>query len=354
MKSPPFCARPILTAGEGAPSPPPGNPAPAVMAQRRELARHLGRVGPYLLLSDVSDIFLSERGLWVDRGNGSEWERGISVSPAEVRSTAVRLIALGGRHIDEAHPCVDVRLADGIRVHAVLAPIAVSGTEVSIRLPAGCPLTLRGLTAQRFFGDPETGGSERVRALLRRRKNLLISGATGAGKTTLLTALLGEVSPAERIIAVEDVAELGPVHPQFVSLQARQPNLEGEGEISVARLLREALRMRPDRLVLGECRGGEIRELFGALNTGHDGGAGTIHANSLGDVPARLHALGALAGLTERALTMQALSAISAVLHVSREGGHRRLVAIGRFEVSPGDRLKTAVEWRSPEVDREE
>ena len=166
---------------------------------------------------------------------------------------------------------------------------------------------------------------------MRRRENLLITGAAGAGKTTLLAALLAAAPPGERIVTIEDVAELRIDHPHHVRLEARQANLEGAGAIGLARLVREALRMRPDRLVVGECRGEEVRELLTALNTGHDGGAGTVHANSLDDVPARLEALGALAGLGDQALARQVVSAIGLVLHVARGAdGIRRLAGVGR------------------------
>ena len=168
---------------------------------------------------------------------------------------------------------------------------------------------------------------------------MLVTGAGGSGKTTLLGAMLSEAAGAERIVTIEDVAELRIRHPHVVALEARQANAEGAGAIGLEQLVREALRMRPDRLVLGECRGAEVRELLAALNTGHDGGAGTLHANSLDDVPARLEALGALAGLTPEALARQAVSAIDAVLHVERDGCRRRRVAaIGELGLA-GDRL---------------
>jgi pilus assembly protein CpaF len=233
----------------------------------------------------------------------------------------VRLVSLGGRHIDEASPCVDARLEGGIRVHAVLPPISPSGTLLSIRFPS----TVR---------IPVT--DDRLLSLVASRANLLITGAAGSGKTTLLAALLSLAAPTERIVAIEDVAELRVDHPHFVSLEARQANLEGVGEVSLARLLREALRMRPDRLVLGECRGAEVRELLSALNTGHDGGAGTLHANSLADVPARLEALGALAGMSDVAVARQAVSAIGAVIHLVRDGAGRRVQAIGRLTLDRG------------------
>jgi len=181
---------------------------------------------------------------------------------------------------------------------------------------------------------------ETVSDLVARRRNLLITGAGGSGKTTLLAALLSSAAPGDRIIAIEDVGELRVAHPHFVSLEARQANLEGAGYLGLERLVREALRMRPDRLVLGECRGAEIRELLAALNTGHDGGAGTLHANSLEDVPARIEALGALAGMSPTAIARQTVSAIGTVLHLERDRGTRRLSQIGRFELDHRDRLR--------------
>jgi pilus assembly protein CpaF len=263
----------------------------------------------------------------------------LHLAEAEARELAVRLVALGGRHIDEATPCVDTRLHDGIRVHAVLPPISPSGTLISIRIPKLDPFSIESLGAAGFF---DIVPAESVLGLVRSRQNLLITGAGGSGKTTLLSALLGEALPGERIVAIEDVAELRVRHPHFVSLEARQANLEGAGGLDLARLLREALRMRPDRLVLGECRGAEIRELLGALNTGHDGGAGTLHANSLADVPARLEALGALAGLSPTAIARQAVSAIGAVLHVERFGQGRRLAQLGALALDHRDRLVIA------------
>ncbi|WP_309620522.1 TadA family conjugal transfer-associated ATPase [Salinibacterium sp.] len=299
-----------------------------------------GDFGPLaVLLADpsVTDVFVNgAREVWVDRGTGLERQASLGFLETELRDLAVRLVGLGGRHIDEANPCVDTRLHDGIRVHAVLAPISPQGTLLSIRIPHQQPFSLDDLERAGFFS---TVPSSVVRSLVATRQNLLITGAGGSGKTTLLSALLGEAAATERIVAIEDVAELRVRHPHFVALEARQANLEGAGGLGLARLLREALRMRPDRLVLGECRGAEIRELLGALNTGHDGGAGTLHANSLDDVPARLEALGALADLSSTAVARQAVSAIGSVLHIERSDGVRRLVQIGEFSLDHRDRL---------------
>ncbi|MES2170796.1 MAG: TadA family conjugal transfer-associated ATPase [Actinomycetota bacterium] len=288
----------------------------------------------------VTDVFANgARELWCDRGDGLVRESSPWADEAGLRDYAVALIAAGGRHIDEATPCVDVRLHDGIRVHVVLPPVSPAGTLISIRLPRSRHLDLGALEASGLFGAVPRA---LVVDLVERRSNVLITGAAGSGKTTLLSAMLGAAPATDRIIAIEDVSELRPLHPHFISLEARQANLEGAGSIGLTRLVREALRMRPDRLVLGECRGPEIRELLAALNTGHDGGAGTLHANSLADVPARLEALGALAALGPTAIARQAASAIGAVLHVVRSPGGRRLAAVGRLALD--DRGRLAIE----------
>jgi pilus assembly protein CpaF len=303
-------------------------------------ATEFGLLAPLVSDPRVTDVFVNGiEGVWADRGSGLTRVPGYFPSERELRALAVRLVSLGGRHIDEASPCIDARLGDGVRVHAVLPPISTAGTLLSIRLPSIEIATLDRLDTGGFF---DLISRDTVAGLVARRENILITGAGGSGKTTLLCALLGSASSTERIIAIEDVAELRVDHPHFLSLEARQPNLEGAGALGLERLVREALRMRPDRLVLGECRGAEIREMLAALNTGHDGGAGTLHANSLEDVPARLEALGALAGMSPVAIARQTVSAIGTVLHLERAtalGGERRLAQMGTFVLDHRDRL---------------
>lgn len=305
------------------------------------------QLAPLVADPEITDIFVNGPGdVWVDRGagsvraSGSQFEADGGFDEVAIRALAVRLIDLGGRHIDETTPCVDTRLADGIRVHAVLPPVSPRGTLLSIRLPSIRRWRLSQFADHQFFTPQQLGA---LRTLIAERANLLISGAGGSGKTTVLSAILSEAPPAERIVAIEDVSELRVDHPHFISLEARQANLEGAGEIDLTRLVREALRMRPDRLVLGECRGAEIRDLLAALNTGHDGGAGTLHANSLADVPARLEALGALAGMSPTAVARQAVSAIGMVLHLERDAGVRRLAQMGRLVLDGTDRLGVEV-----------
>lgn len=298
-------------------------------------------LGPFVSEEGVSDVFVNPDGsVWCDRGGGAQRVEGIRIPSGEARDLAVRLIALGGRHVDEATPCVDVRVGGGVRVHVVLPPVATGGPAISIRLQPERPLGFDELAADSFFS---VVGADRVRELVLRRANLLITGAGGSGKTTLLGALLAIAPSEERIVVLEDVAELQIAHPHVVALEARQANLDGAGALGLDRLVREALRMRPDRLVIGECRGAEVRELLAALNTGHDGGAGTLHANSLADVPARLEALGALAGLSTSALGRQAVSAFEAVLHVERTAAGRRLAAVGSLHLDRRGRLAVAL-----------
>lgn len=318
---------------------------PAIERTADTATRHpaLAPLAAYLDDAEVTDIFLNGgSGLFVDRGGGPIAVPAWRASEEHVRDLAVALIGLGGRHIDDATPLVDVRLEGGMRVHAVLPPVAAEGTAISIRIPRVGMSDLDGLERRGMF---DSRMRARLDGIVERRENVLVTGAAGAGKTTLLAALLSGAPANERIVTIEDVAELRIDHPHHVRLEARQPNLEGAGTIGLARLVREALRMRPDRIVVGECRGEEVRELLSALNTGHDGGAGTVHANGLDDVPARLEALGALAGLDDRALARQVSSAIHWVLHVSREvDGVRRLSGIGRPVVDERGRLAIAAE----------
>jgi pilus assembly protein CpaF len=330
--------RPQAQSSERVDEPSADSPVGTVAPGRGVGFDEFGPLAPLVADASVTDVFVNGPGqLWADRGNGLVRLPPLPLDETQLRDLAVRLIAAGGRHIDEASPCVDVRLRDGIRVHAVLPPISTSGTLLSIRLPAVVRPSVTELDAAGFFRDVPLAFVARV---VRERHNILITGASGSGKTTLLAALLSTAAAADRVVAIEDVAELRVDHPHFVSLEARQANLEGAGAIGAERLVREALRMRPDRLVVGECRGAEVRDLLSALNTGHDGGGGTMHANTLEDVPARLEALGALAGLAPSAIARQAVSAIGFVLHLERRADVRRLVQAGRLGLDARDRLR--------------
>ena len=283
-----------------------------------------GPLEPLLRLDGVTDVLVNGPDqVFVDRGGGLE-QTGITFPHDDaVRRLAQRLAAAGGRRLDDATPHVDVRLADGTRFHAVLAPLARPGTVLSLRIPRGRVLTLDELVGA---GTVTEHGARLLRTLVSRRLAFLVSGGTGSGKTTLLNSLLSLVPADQRLVLVEDASELRPDHPHVVGLEARPANVEGAGEVGLRLLVRQALRMRPDRLVVGEVRGAEVVELLAALNTGHEGGCGTIHANSARDVPARVEALALAAGLGRDAAHSQFLAGVDAVLHLGRDHDGRRVL----------------------------
>ncbi|WP_018157199.1 TadA family conjugal transfer-associated ATPase [Demetria terragena] len=275
----------------------------------------------------VTDVLVNgTAGVFVDAGDGLR-RTSVEVGDADqVRRLAVRLAGLAGRRLDDSCPYVDGLLPDGVRLHAVLPPLVAEAAHLSLRVPQTRSLGFPELVANGFV--PEALSSV-LRHLVQARQAFLVSGGTGTGKTTLLAALLSTVLPTERLVVVEDVRELAVSHPHVVRLEARAPNIEGRGEVPMAALVRQSLRMRPDRLVVGEVRGPEVRELLSALNTGHEGGCGTLHANAIDDVVARFEALGALAGLSPEATRTQLASAVRVVLHLKRTAGHRHLAQIG-------------------------
>jgi len=286
-----------------------------------------GPLQPLLERDGTTDVLVNHGGqVWVDDGEGLRRSEIVLSGEAEVRALAVRLAGAAGRRLDEASPFVDARLPDGTRMHAVLPPLAAEGTHLSLRVPAVRHLSLADLVQARAVPP---AWEPLLRALVERRVSFLVSGGTGSGKTTLLQALLGAVPTTDRIVLVEDSGELRPDHPHVVRLEARHGNAEGRGAVGLDELVRQALRMRPDRLVVGECRGPEVRDLLAALNTGHSGGAGTLHANAAADVPARLHALAATAGMSGAAVDAQVLAGVEVVLHVDRRRGWRGLTQIG-------------------------
>ena len=298
-----------------------------VLAVHEALRRDVvgaGPLEPLLHTAGVTDVLVNgPDAVHLDRGAGLEPTDVRFPDDAAVRRLAQRLAALGGRRLDDATPFVDVRLADGTRFHAVLAPVSRPGTTISLRVPRRTAFTLAEL-GEAAMVTP--AGRRLLEALVAARVAFLVSGGTGSGKTTLLAALLGLVDRGERLVVVEDASELRPDHPHVVGLEARPANLEGAGEITLRTLVRQALRMRPDRLVVGEVRDGSVVELLAALNTGHAGGCGTIHANSAADVPARVEALALAAGLGRDAVHSQFASAVGAVVHLDRRADGRRLL----------------------------
>lgn len=273
----------------------------------------------------VTDVVVNgPDAVFADRGNGLETTAIRFADDGEVRRLAQRLAASGGRRLDDASPFVDVRLRDGSRFHAVLAPVARPGTVLSLRIPARRAFTMEQLLA---CGTLTETGSRLLTDLVASRRAFLVTGGTGSGKTTLLAGLLGLVDKRERLVVVEDASELRPDHPHVVGLEGRPANVEGAGAITVRDLVRQALRMRPDRLIVGEVRGAEVVDLLAALNTGHDGGCGTLHANSAADVPARMEALGVAAGLSRDAVHSQLASAVQVVVHIARPPRGQRFVS---------------------------
>lgn len=283
-----------------------------------------GPLEPLLQRRGVTDVLVNgPTQVYVDTGQGLERADVEFADDAAVRRLAQRLASSAGRRLDDAAPFVDVRLRDGTRFHAALAPVASPGSCLSLRVPARDALSISDLVAA---GSITASAAALLVDIVRCRLAFLISGGTGTGKTTLLAALLAEVAPRERIVIVEDSSELRPPHPHVVALEARQPNVEGVGEITLQDLVRQALRMRPDRLVVGEVRGAEVKDLLAALNTGHEGGCATVHANAASAVPVRMEALGVAAGLPREAVHAQLASAIDVVLHLRRSpDGQRRL-----------------------------
>ncbi len=319
-----------------------------VSALRRS-SRGAGRLDDLLAEPGVTDVLVNgPDAVWVDRGGGLE-PAGIRFeSEEEVRRLAVRLAAMVGRRLDDASPFVDARLPDGTRVHAVLACIA-DRTCLSLRVPARTRFALEEWVAR---GSLTSLGASVLRGLVAGRAALLVSGGTGSGKTTLLASMLGEVDPAERLVIVEDSRELDPRHPHVVRMEGRTANAERVGSVTLTDLVRNALRMRPDRLVVGEVRGAELADLLAALNTGHEGGCGTVHANSAASVPARLEALGALGGLDRHALHAQASAGLDAVVHVRRAtgrgaAGRRWVEQIAALQADEGGLLRAvpALTW---------
>lgn len=299
----------------------------AVLDALRRDVLGAGPLEPLLRLEGVTDVLVNgSRQVFLDRGDGLELTEVTFPDEAAVRRLAQRLATSGGRRLDDATPYVDLRLADGTRFHAVLAPVSRPGTALSLRVPRNRVFTMAELVAVGTIGEE---AARLLRRIIDRRLAFLVSGGTGSGKTTLLSALLSMVDPGHRLVVVEDGSELRPDHPHVIGLEARPANIEGAGAIPLQVLVRQALRMRPDRIVVGEVRGGEVTDLLAAMNTGHEGGCGTIHANSAADVPARIEALALAAGLSQAAAHSQMASAIHVLIHLGRgDRGQRRLEQI--------------------------
>lgn len=307
-----------------------GSSAIAALTQRAHT--EVSGTGPLQVYLDdpaVTDVLVNDyNDAWIDRGAGLERIPLNLGGPTQLRALAVRLASACGARLDDSSPQVDGRLPDGTRLHGLLHPVCESAATISLRTSRARALTLAELVETRTI---PAAWHPLLAGIISARLNFLVSGATGTGKTTLLSTLLSLCDQRERIIIVEESREVRPNHPHVLSLETKRPNIEGRGELDQVALVRNTLRMRPDRVVVGECRGAEVRDMLIALNTGHEGGSGTIHANSAMDIPARLEALGALAGMSRPALAAQAASALDLVIHLRRtldpSGFYRRFVS---------------------------
>lgn len=275
-----------------------------------------GPLADLLTTDDLTDLLVNgHEELWVVRaGQPAASAPSPFESEAQLGRLAQGLIAAGGRHLDQANPFADVSVVGPTgtyRVHAALASGCNPATHLSIRVHGGRHFSIEQLRANGMLTELH---ASMIHSMLKRRESFLISGATGSGKTTLLRAILGECH-GDRIIALEDVAEIELQNAHYISLQTRQANIEGRGEITLDRLVRESLRMKPDRLVVGEVRGVELLSMLQALNTGHTGAGATIHANSVEDIPTRLTAIAMAAGVSEQSVLQQASSAFTWLIH---------------------------------------
>ncbi len=306
----------------------------------RYLAAELYGLGVLDLLLDegqragtITDIYVnSPCDIWAGI-NGTTRPVALSLgNERRVRDLAERLIRRHGGQLDAAHPAADISDEHGRRIHAIIPPLS-ERTRLSVRLPARERPTLAQLQAA---GLCDEATAAYLRRMIAERRGFLISGGTGTGKTTLLNALLGLCTPQERLILLEDTPELAPQHEQVIALKTRAANSEGAGEIGLGELIVQALRMGPDRLVVGECRGAEVVHLLTAMNTGHRGAGTTLHANSAQAVPLRLCALGALAGLDSRTVALHTATAFERIIHLEHRDGRRRIEGI--YSLHPATR----------------
>ena len=280
---------------------------------------------------NITDILVNgHKEVWIDQGSGLEKTKLTFLNEESVRSLAQRLALSMGRRLDQSQPYVDAQLSKTIRLHAVLSPISNPGTIISLRIHSPQIMSLSELVINKTI---TTSQKDFLIQVIKEKKSFVICGGTGSGKTTLLNSLLSEVDRNQRILIIEDSRELNPHHPHVVSLEGRPANIEGMGLITMKDLIKQSLRMRADRLIIGEVRGAEVIDWLSALNTGHTGSAGTIHANSIHEVVIRFESLGLMAGISKEAIHSQLRTALNYVIHIERNShGKRYVKAIGEFQ----------------------
>lgn len=298
----------------------------------------LGPLEPLMADSTISDILVNTyRQVYVERRGKLELSDARFENEAHLLKIIDKIVSGIGRRVDESSPMVDARLLDGSRVNAIIPPVAVDGAILSIRRFAVIPLLMKDFLQLKSL-TPEM--AEIIEGLVKAKVNLLISGGTGTGKTTLLNILSGNIPATERVITIEDAAELQLQQPHVVRLEIRPPNIEGKGEVTPRMLVRNSLRMRPDRIIVGEVRGAEVVDMLQAMNTGHEGSMTTVHANTPRDALIRLENMIGMAGfnLPSKAMRQQISSALTAVIHVSRlSDGRRKLTSIQEITGMEGD-----------------
>ncbi|HWN81513.1 MAG TPA: CpaF family protein [Candidatus Udaeobacter sp.] len=302
----------------------------------------LGPIQQYLRDPDVSDILVNgAKEVYIERYGKLEKTETNFRDDQHVLQIIERIVSQIGRHIDESSPMVDARLQDGSRVNAIIPPLAIDGPTLSIRRFGVRTIEMKDLLG---FGTLTEPMAELLQGIVRARINILISGGTGSGKTTLLNAMSAFIPPDERILTIEDSAELQLLQPHVVRLETRPPNIEGRGTVTQRDLVRNALRMRPDRIILGEVRGDEAMDMMQAMNTGHDGSLTTLHANSTRDALTRLETLVLLAGhqIPDKAIREHVASALEVLVHVSRlSDGTRRVTNISEIVGMEGEVITT-------------
>ena len=323
--------------------------APLSVASRQKIIRRiedevlgLGPLEPLLADKTVADILVNgPNQVYVERRGKLELTDVTFTNDAHLLNIIDRIVSAVGRRIDESSPMVDARLKDGSRVNAIIPPLALDGAVLSIRRFAVELLTIEDLIR---FGSLTPAVAQAMSAIVRGRLNVVVSGGTGAGKTTLLNLLSGFIPESERVVTIEDSAELQMQQPHVVRLETRPPNIEGRGAVTQRDLVRNSLRMRPDRIVLGEIRGGEALDMLQAMNTGHDGSLTTVHANTPRDALARIENMVSMTGINfpTKALRQQIASAIDIVIQAERmEDGRRRVVSVQEVNGMEGEIITT-------------